>query len=675
MSFQGRLGDKSFCSSDSHGCPSCPHSVIGPAIQGSSNVIVNGRPALRMGDNGIHAACCSSNTWKAIEGCSSVLINGKNAHRLGDADKHCGGKGKLIEGSPNVIVGKKSGTVIKQNKSKEIIDSIPIDSFQTQKQTLIASSLKGYPFCEMCENTYSSIMSPFIKQSNLLRESSIKGNSFCPIICFKKNESKNNDVSLPMCKDIKFEIDEITFINNHIVNKDHDGDFPKPEWKKGRTEQSPICYKRNIKVRLKIKFIISTASSLPNQKLVIEGSANFGKSKLIWSKTFSIDISIMKNIIELPLESNLTLPDTIGYYKNLTIQWRLFNNKQEELYFISTKHTFYTILENKSIGKKSIFWTLLEISCREAHGLSDNDKVVDSIFNAFRQNLGKAVITKKSNNTLHKDKGIFRMRDGKQLKYWARGIETRYKPLLEGEPEGRCGNWADFLISMYKVHGITNAKIIQFGTSIESMNKADGTGFLVKNWDFNSKWSLSPPFTHKVLTECKFSDGIKAQGMDNSQPFFFDHAIVKYKDKFYDPSYGAGPFYDKTSYEKVAIAGLGKDGHRMSYKNKEIKDNENNRIFVPKDSCCKGFIEYTVTQDDIETKNSKTLQEKPEETLQKIAQKFGIRSWKILYEHEYNNNFRNKRKDISKIRVGDILFIPFELANKKISLFTYRTIS
>lgn len=105
MPAQSRLGDKSFCPADAHGCPACPHIVIGPAVGGSPNVMVNGRPALRVGDPGIHAACCGPNTWSAAAGSGTVRINGKGAHRVGDRDSHCGGTGQMIEGSPNVFVG------------------------------------------------------------------------------------------------------------------------------------------------------------------------------------------------------------------------------------------------------------------------------------------------------------------------------------------------------------------------------------------------------------------------------------------------------------------------------------------------------------------------------------------------------------------------------------------
>jgi len=77
---------------------------VGPAIAGSPDVKCNQRPALRVGDPGIHMACCGTNTWEAKTGASTVFINGKAAYRMADASKHCGTMGKLIEGSPNVIV-------------------------------------------------------------------------------------------------------------------------------------------------------------------------------------------------------------------------------------------------------------------------------------------------------------------------------------------------------------------------------------------------------------------------------------------------------------------------------------------------------------------------------------------------------------------------------------------
>jgi uncharacterized Zn-binding protein involved in type VI secretion len=107
MPGQARLGDLSEVMADAHGCPGCPHHCVGPAIQGSPNVFVNGMPAVRVGDKGMHAACCGPNMWTAQLGSATVKINGKNAHRKDDMDKHCGlpGIGKIITASVDVETG------------------------------------------------------------------------------------------------------------------------------------------------------------------------------------------------------------------------------------------------------------------------------------------------------------------------------------------------------------------------------------------------------------------------------------------------------------------------------------------------------------------------------------------------------------------------------------------
>lgn len=101
---QGRVGDKGNVQACAHGCPACPHPAIGPAIIGSPDVLTNGLPSLRVDDFGMHAVCCNTNFWTATKGAQTVFINGKAAHRMNDAQKHCGGQGKLVEGSPNVMV-------------------------------------------------------------------------------------------------------------------------------------------------------------------------------------------------------------------------------------------------------------------------------------------------------------------------------------------------------------------------------------------------------------------------------------------------------------------------------------------------------------------------------------------------------------------------------------------
>jgi len=105
MAEQARLGDKAEAKADAHGCPVCPHPTVGPAIVGSTDVFVNNMPALRVGDTGVHAACCGPNMWTASAGSGSVFINYMAAVRKGDATQHCGGTGEIIDGSSDVLVG------------------------------------------------------------------------------------------------------------------------------------------------------------------------------------------------------------------------------------------------------------------------------------------------------------------------------------------------------------------------------------------------------------------------------------------------------------------------------------------------------------------------------------------------------------------------------------------
>jgi uncharacterized Zn-binding protein involved in type VI secretion len=91
-----RVGSQAQCPADAHGCPACPHTVVGPIQTGSSLIRINGLPAARIGDSGTHAACCGSNQFTITGGDPEVLIEGRPAARIGDTTRHCGGYGHII---------------------------------------------------------------------------------------------------------------------------------------------------------------------------------------------------------------------------------------------------------------------------------------------------------------------------------------------------------------------------------------------------------------------------------------------------------------------------------------------------------------------------------------------------------------------------------------------------
>lgn len=89
------VGDNTAIAHDAHGCPACPHPVVGEIHTGSPTVTVRGRPASRVGDTGIHSACCGPNTMTITGGDPRVLIDGRPAARRGSSVDHCGGTGVI----------------------------------------------------------------------------------------------------------------------------------------------------------------------------------------------------------------------------------------------------------------------------------------------------------------------------------------------------------------------------------------------------------------------------------------------------------------------------------------------------------------------------------------------------------------------------------------------------
>lgn len=88
---------------DMHTCPlvnpgGAPH-VGGPVLPaGSPSVLIEGRPAARVGD----LAACAGPPDTIAAGSSTVLVGGVAAARLGDATTH---GGAIVAGSATVMIG------------------------------------------------------------------------------------------------------------------------------------------------------------------------------------------------------------------------------------------------------------------------------------------------------------------------------------------------------------------------------------------------------------------------------------------------------------------------------------------------------------------------------------------------------------------------------------------
>lgn len=84
----------------------CPHFRGGKCTGGSSDVLINGKGAMRQGDEG-DCRCPHGGSFKLRQGSHTVFINGKPAIRIADPAEcdDCGQAGQVESGSRDVMIG------------------------------------------------------------------------------------------------------------------------------------------------------------------------------------------------------------------------------------------------------------------------------------------------------------------------------------------------------------------------------------------------------------------------------------------------------------------------------------------------------------------------------------------------------------------------------------------
>jgi uncharacterized Zn-binding protein involved in type VI secretion len=138
------------------GTPPIPH-VGGPVTIGSTNVLIGGMAAARVGDM---LMCPPVGPTDSItSGSPTVLINSMPAARLGDPTAH---GGVIVVGCPTVIIGASSnagagGAGMAKSKEKQPGPPAPLASGQAlrepkrQAEVLRTAARDGTPFCEACQ--------------------------------------------------------------------------------------------------------------------------------------------------------------------------------------------------------------------------------------------------------------------------------------------------------------------------------------------------------------------------------------------------------------------------------------------------------------------------------------------------------------------------------------------
>lgn len=130
--------------SDLNTCPLPGHGT-NPTVSGSSDVLINNLPTLRVGDS---TACGDA----VIEGIGNILVNGKPIAFLGSATAH---GGIIVTGSGDVLVGTQSGSapfvapeiLAKNSQQYQLIDAntgLPVEGSLFCVECADGQRLVGY---------------------------------------------------------------------------------------------------------------------------------------------------------------------------------------------------------------------------------------------------------------------------------------------------------------------------------------------------------------------------------------------------------------------------------------------------------------------------------------------------------------------------------------------------
>jgi len=372
--------------------------------------------------------------------------------------------------------------------------------------------------------------------------------------------SKSKPIDLHICQWPRLQIKEVTFECHEVLNDgaaEIDVPFDK-RWEKGRAaaaanqptddSQSPICFTQKKKIKLSAEFEVNPVST-DDETVSVKANLGFGEI------TADITVAAGEDEASLPLtESTTALPKKVDHIPAWDIKW---THVLEDASWVDAGTSTSPLYVLWGDPQKPIYFTLLDVSCESAKGETSEAGVVTKSFEPFDAAKGTG-------------NGFVRKGDGLSMSYYNKGTETGSGSdmqttdglLSNAEATGRCGGWATLLRHMWSMHGITAHSRRWYIRANQTSLMNPDLRFLVKNCAFSGTGSAPTElYTHdgtRAKNEVRKVTGIPGHGQDNPQFDFGDHVVVKYGGKYYDPSYGVGPYDNDALYLTAALDGLGK---------------------------------------------------------------------------------------------------------------------
>ena len=461
-------------------------------------------------------------------------------------------------------------------------------------------------------------------------------------------------ITIRVCQPPVLQLQRLQF-DGHVVACDERGHFDRI-WERGRIEADPaagvvnpsanninsvLCFTSGGAITITATFNVTTAPTDP-EVVTVRGRARIGGTHFVWEQVGLAVPAAAAPVTTAPMVSAATLPVRVGCYDDVVIRWEMDGPDGNTTDLGQTTHQVYTLLAapvapqagaTGALGMPTVYWTLLEFSCRPAHGATTAAQMVSRSYSPLKGTTGDG-------------NGPRRARDRQRLSYWLQGINsapifTTGQLLNTADGGGRCGSWAHLLVNMWALHG----EAARISGVHPQQNPVVDHWFLVKNCSFGGNGNAAAaPWTHTghhvaAAGRCAKNNGVAGQGKSNPTFVFKDHAIVEYNGQVYDPSYGLDVHPTVLSWEKAAIAGM---GHIPVPVLAAAWHNFGGNLRIPAE-CSRGFLEHTVGGG---------------QTLAAIAALYGTTA-NALWNHAYNQALRALRAGgMATIAAGDTVIIP-----------------
>lgn len=403
-------------------------------------------------------------------------------------------------------------------------------------------------------------------------------------IVLTHDKTKCKDVAkFSVWQNASFVIQEVSFQNANEILSDLGVPFEPPQYKdsnhdgviSGAGEKAvPVLYVRNTQPTIAAKIYHPSAKLTPPVYVRAESPAF-----RIPCTPASIDSD---TVISIASATETTLADKIDFQDPLPVRWFVStdNKSSWQSAGISTNRFYVTWAASRATQNLE---TLFFIGCPSAKGVSgivglNDDRVFNCIWNIF---------SSRSMPRAHDGLLLtyYGYRDSNRNGLYDTGIDRDCSEIdivdfanLIAVGNGQCHAFVDIFIQSLLAQGLATINGIA-PVSVCLDPKYGAIPFAVKNWETCEPARHIPPRAGKYFNiilpafagvtglhhqhyslkegEAKDIPGVPGQGTSPNPPEQFDrHYILRYGDKYFDPSYGSGPFNDRKTYEDGAFCGF-----------------------------------------------------------------------------------------------------------------------